>query len=339
MTVPATAPRTDPFRVGLLFAATSAFAFGMSGPFAKALMQAGWSPMAAVTARLVGGAAILAVVATLIKPDWLRQAREHAGTVVVYGLIPVAGAQVCYYNAVAHLSVAVALLLEYTAPILVVGWLWATTRQAPRGLTLVGVALAIFGVTLVLDVFSSGYQIDPVGVAWALGAAVCAACYFMMSDRVTADGSGLHSITLATGGLVVAAAVVTALGLTGVMPLTFTVQHATVAGASLPWVVPVILLAVFPTALAYLLGIAGVARLRPSFASLMGLTEVLAAVVAAWLLIGERISPIQAVGGSIVLFGLALARIGHRSAAAPAEGDKHATDDEASSAPPVPSAP
>ena len=257
MTVPATAPRTDPFRVGLLFAATSALAFGMSGPFAKALMQAGWSPTAAVTARLVGGAAVLAVVATLIKPDWLRQAREHAGTVLVYGLIPVAGAQVCYYNAVAHLSVAVALLLEYTAPILVVGWLWATTRQAPRGLTLVGVALAIFGVTLVLDVFSSGHQIDPAGVAWALGAAVCAACYFMMSDRVTADGSGLHSITLAAGGLVVAAAVVTALGLTGVMPLTFTAQHATVAGASLPWVVPVILLAVFPTALAYLLGIAG----------------------------------------------------------------------------------
>lgn len=339
MTARATAPRTDPFRVGLVFAATSAIAFGMSGPFAKALMQAGWSPTAAVTARLVGGATILALVATLIKPDWLRQAREHAGTVVVYGVIPVAGAQVCYYNAVAHLSVAVALLLEYTAPILVVGWLWVTTRQAPRAVTLVGVAMAIFGVTLVLDVLSSGNRIDPVGVAWALGAAVCAACYFMMSDRVTADGSGLHAITLAAGGLVVAAAVVSALGIAGVMPLTFTAQPATVAGASLPWVVPVILLAVFPTALAYLLGIAGVARLRPSFASLVGLTEVLAAVVAAWLLIGERISPIQAVGGVIVLFGLALARVGHRSAATPAGGSKRATDDGVSSAPPVPSAP
>lgn len=103
MTASAAAPRADQFRLGVLFAATSAIAFGMSGPFAKALMEAGWSPTAAVTARLVGGAAVLAVAATLIKPDWLRQAREHAGTVVVYGLIPVAGAQVCYYNAVAHL--------------------------------------------------------------------------------------------------------------------------------------------------------------------------------------------------------------------------------------------
>lgn len=331
-------PRADQFRLGLLFAATSALAFGMSGPFAKALMEAGWSPTAAVTARLVGGAALIAVAATLVKPDWLRQAREHARTVVVYGLIPVAGAQVCYYNAVAHLSVAVALLLEYTAPILVVGWLWATTGQRPSGMTLAGVALAISGVTLVLDVFSSGNRVDPVGVAWALGAALCAAFYFMMSDQVTADGSGLHSITLATGGLVVAAVFVTLLGITGLMPLTFTANHATVAGASVPWLVPVLLLAVFPTALAYLLGISGVARLRPSFASLVGLTEVLAAVLAAWLLIGERISMVQTAGGVIVLLGLALARIGHRDAATPEVPDADA-DDEFESAPPVPSAP
>ena len=54
---------------------------------------------------------------------------QHARTVVAYGLVPIAGAQLFYYNAVAHLSVGVALLLEYTAPILVVGWLWATTRR------------------------------------------------------------------------------------------------------------------------------------------------------------------------------------------------------------------
>ena len=68
-------------------------------------------------------------------------------------LVPIAGAQLCYYNAVAHLSVGVALLLEYTAPILVVGWLWATTRRRPTNLTLAGVALAVAGIMLVLNVF------------------------------------------------------------------------------------------------------------------------------------------------------------------------------------------
>lgn len=71
---------------------------------------------------------------------------------------------------------------------------------------------------------------------------------------------------------------------------------------------PVVLLAVVATALAYTLGIHGISRLRPSFASLVGLSEVLAAVVWAWLLVGEAISVTQAIGGAVVLAGLALAR-------------------------------
>ena len=142
------------FRLGLLFAVGSAFTFGMSGPFAKSLMEAGWSPTAAVTARLAGGALVMAIFATIVKPDWIREARRHARVVIAYGLVPIAGAQLCYYNAVSHLSVGVALLLEYTAPILVVGWIWATTRRRPRGMTLAGVGLAVAGIMLVLDIVS-----------------------------------------------------------------------------------------------------------------------------------------------------------------------------------------
>jgi hypothetical protein len=92
-----------------------------------------------------------------------------------------------------------------------------------------GAALALAGTVVVLDVFS-GARIDTVGLAWALGAAVCAACYFLLSDRVTADGSGLNSVTLAAGGLIVGAATVAALGLAGVLPLTFTTHDTVIAG-------------------------------------------------------------------------------------------------------------
>ena len=132
-------PAVDHFRVGLLFAVASAFAFGLSGPLAKSLMESGWTPTAAVTARLAGGAVVMAVFATIVRPNWFREALQHRKTVVAYGLIPIAGAQLCYFNAVSHLSVGVALLLEYTAPVLVVAWLWATTRRRPSNLTLTGV--------------------------------------------------------------------------------------------------------------------------------------------------------------------------------------------------------
>jgi len=312
MATTTTQSTVDHFRLGLLLAVGSAFAFGSSGPFAKSLMEAGWSPTAAVTARLAGGALLMAVFATIVKPDWFREALQHGKTVVAYGVIPIAGAQLCYFNAVAHLSVGVALLLEYTAPILVVGWLWATTRRRPSSLTLTGVALAIAGIMLVLNVFS-GAHINLIGVGWALAAAVCAACYFLMSSSVTTDGDGLNSITLATAGLIVGAAAVATLGVSGLMPLTFATNDAVVAGFTTSWLVPVIALTLLPTAIAYTLGIMAIARLQPRFASLVGLSEVMFAVLAAWVLLGEAVTMTQAIGGVVVLVGLTLARQGDRS--------------------------
>ena len=305
-------PAADQFRLGLIFALGSALAFGMSGPMGKALMEAGWSPTAAVTARLAGGALAMAVFATVVERDWIREALRHWMTVIAYGVIPIAGAQLCYYNAVAHLSVGVALLLEYTSPVLVVGYLWITTRHRPSNLTLAGVALAVAGIMAVLNVFS-GAHINLVGVGWGLAAAVCAACYFMMSDEVTADGSGLGSITLAAGGLVVGAIGVALLGVSGLMPMTFTANDTVIAGMTTSWLVPVIALALIPTAIAYTLGIMGIARLRPRFASLVGLAEVMFAVLAAWALLGEALTPLQAVGAVVVLGGLILARQGDRT--------------------------
>ena len=305
-----TKPVSD-FRLGIAFAVGSAITFGMSGPFAKALMEAGWSPTAAVVARLAGGALILAMVTTALRPRWFADAVRHARTILLYGAIPIAGAQLCYYNAVAHLSVGVALLLEYTAPVLVVGWIWANTRRRPSGRRLAGVALAITGIVLVLNVFGAdGARVDSTGVLWGLAAAVCAACYFVMSGRVSdsAEDGGLDALTLATGGLLVGGAAVSALGVLGLMDLTFATGQTVIAGLNTPWFVPVLVLGLFSTAIAYTLGIHGVARLRPGFASLVGLSEVLFAVLWAWLLIGEAITPVQAVGGIVVLAGLALAR-------------------------------
>lgn len=309
------------FQLGLLFAVGSALAFGMSGPFAKALMEAGWSPTGAVLARLACGAIVMAAVATMVRPGWVREAWRHRRMVLAYGVVPIAGAQLFYYNAVAHLSVAVALLLEYTAPILVVGYVWATTRRRPSGRTLVGVGIAVAGIMLVLNVFGrdAGSAVNTVGVLFGLAAAVCAASYFVLSERVagsadTEDDSALNPVTLAAAGLVVGSTAIGALGAVGIMPLRFTTADVVVAGITMPWFAAVGVIGVVATALAYTLGIHGVARLRPSFASLVGLSEVLFAVLWAWLLVGEAIGPVQAIGGAVVLVGLALARSGDQSA-------------------------
>lgn len=113
--------------------------------------------------------------------------------------------------------------------------------------------------------------------------------------------------------MVVATVAVAALGAAGLMPLRFSANDAVIGSVTVSWLLPVVLLGVVATAIAYLLGISGVARLRPSFASLMGLAEVLFAVLIAWLLLDERMTALQAIGGIVVLLGLALARRGESS--------------------------
>ncbi|HZJ10474.1 MAG TPA: DMT family transporter, partial [Trueperaceae bacterium] len=123
---------------GLLLALLSACAFGTSGALAKGLLQAGWSPAAGVTWRVVVGAMALSVPAMLALRGRWGVLRKGWPSILLFGLLAVAGCQLAYFFAVERLSVAVALLIEYCGVLLVVGWLWLRHGQRPRPLTVVG---------------------------------------------------------------------------------------------------------------------------------------------------------------------------------------------------------
>lgn len=130
---------------GLGLAVLSAATFGTSGTFASSLMAAGWSPGAAVSARIAVAALILTIPALVqLRGRWALL-RRSLPAVIAYGLVAVAGCQLFFFNAVEHLSVGVALLLEYSGTLLVVLWVWLRHGQRPRRLTVAGAALAIAG--------------------------------------------------------------------------------------------------------------------------------------------------------------------------------------------------
>ena len=154
-------------RAGLTLAVLSAATFGTSGAFASSLIEAGWSPAAAVITRVAVAAAVLTVPALIqLRGRW-SLLRRGAGRAAAYGLVAVAGCQLFYFNAIERMPVGVALLLEYLAAVLVVGWLWLRHGQRPRRLTVAGAAAAIAGLAMVLDLAGSA-RIDPVGVMWGL---------------------------------------------------------------------------------------------------------------------------------------------------------------------------
>src|SRR5690349_20465802 len=95
---------------GLAFALVSATTFGLSGPLARPLLEAGWTPGAIVLVRVaVAALAVLPFGLVALRGRW-DLPRRNAVLVVVYGVLAVAGAQFCYFSAVAHMQVGPALL-------------------------------------------------------------------------------------------------------------------------------------------------------------------------------------------------------------------------------------
>lgn len=291
---------------GLLLACASATSFGMSGVLARGLLDTGWSAGAAVTVRTVIAATVLLVPGLLAVRGRWHLLRDNAGLVTVYGISAVAGAQLCYFYAVTYMQVSVALLLEYTAPVAVVLWLWLRHGHRPSGLTVLGAAIAAGGLVLVLDVIS-GAELSTVGVLWALGAMVGAASYFVLSAD---ESNGLPGITLAAGGLFVASVVLGLAGAMGVLPFRAATDPAVYDGHTVPWWLPVLALGLVTAALAYVTGIAAGRRLGSRLASFVALGEVLAAVVFAWLLLGELPRTVQLAGGLLVLAGVVVVKLG-----------------------------
>ena len=167
---------------GMLAALASAAAFGASGPFVKPLLDAGWSPAAAVAVRAAAAGVVLLPLG-LAAVGWrLGVITEAWRRIVVFGLIAVGGTQLCYFAAVEHLPVGIALLIEYLGPVLLVGFTWITSGVRPSRLTLVGATVATGGLFLVLDLTGAA-GLDPIGIAWAGAAAVCLACYFALSAQ------------------------------------------------------------------------------------------------------------------------------------------------------------
>jgi drug/metabolite transporter (DMT)-like permease len=290
---------------GLGLAVLSAATFGTSGAFAKSLIDAGWSAESAVATRVGIAALLLAVPAVVALRGRWAVFRRSLGSIGVFGLLAVAGTQVAYFNALQYLPVGVALLLEYSGVILVVLWMWLVHGQRPRRLTVAGALAALVGLVFVLNL-AGGAAVNPVGLLWGLAAAVGLAAYFVLSARVNPE---LPSTALASGGMAFGAVLLGTFGALGVLPMHATFGSVTFAGHRTSWLVPIVGLSFVAAALAYVAGIGAARILGASLSSFVGLTEVLFAVLVAWVALDQLPTAVQAVGGALMVAGIALVRL------------------------------
>jgi drug/metabolite transporter (DMT)-like permease len=303
------AVRTSRAVSGLAFAVLSAASFGLSGALARGLLDTGWTPGAVSLLRIaIAAAAVLPFGVIAMRGRW-HLVRRHVRTVAVYGVVAVALPQFSYFSAVAHMPVAPALLIEFTAPAAVVVFLWLRHGERPGRVTVAGAVVAALGLLLVLDVLS-GAELSLVGVGWAMMAMLGCATYFLMSGD---DTNTLPPIALAAGGMLVAAVSLAVLGVVGLLDMRAESVDIELAGTSVPWWVPIVLLGVVTAAVSYVAGIAAVRRLGSRLASFVALLEVVSGVLWAWFLLDELPHAVQLLGGLLILAGVVGVKLGERT--------------------------
>jgi drug/metabolite transporter (DMT)-like permease len=231
---------------------------------------------------------------------------------VVYGLLGIFGVPMLYFVAISRLPVGIGLLFEFTAPVFIALWVRFGERRTVRRRLWVGLALCAAGLVSVAQLWtvsSGGLQLDGLGILAGLSSAALLAAWYVIGSRYVAgpdaatSGTVRDPLTLTCWGFGVAA-------LAGsVVRPWWHFDGSLLAGESGGW--PMWLLAayfiVLGTVVPYLLLTHAMRHLPPTSVGIIGMTEVALASGFAWLLLGERLSAAQIVGGLVLVAGVALA--------------------------------
>ncbi|MFD6435371.1 DMT family transporter [Streptomyces venezuelae] len=296
--------------VGLGLALLSAVAFGGSGVAAKPLIEAGLDPLHVVWLRVAGAALVMLPVA------WRHRGllRSRPALLAGFGLLAVAGVQACYFAALSRIPVGVALLIEYLAPALVLGWVRFVQRRPVTRAAALGVVLAVGGLACVVEVWA-GLSFDAVGLLLALGAACCQVGYFVLSDQGSDAGADAPDpLGVIAYGLLVGTLVLTAVARPWGMDWSVLTGDADLDGSAVPAWTLLAWIVLIATVVAYVTGVLSVRRLSPQVAGVVACLEAVIATALAWVVLGEHLSAPQVVGGAVVLVGAFIAQ-----SSAPAE--------------------
>ncbi len=283
---------------GLALAVLSALTFGMSGVLAKPVMDSGVSPVQVTSARIGITAVLLLVFVAVLRPRALRFARGDWGLLLAYGLFGVIGTPLLFFVSASRVPVGIAMLLEFTAPLLVALWIRFVRRVRLAPAVWWGIAVALLGLALVGEVWRS-VQLDTIGVLAGLGSAVGTAAYYLLGERAAGkhDPYGVLAV-----GMLIGAVVLTAFSPPWELPLG---QETSLGSV---WVL-VVTLALLATAVPYVAGIVSLRYIPSSAASVIGLVEPVVAAGLAWWLLGEALTVVQMFGAVVLLSGAAVVQL------------------------------
>lgn len=259
--------------------------FGSIGPLVRRIGLP--SATIALYRGVIAFATLTVLMAVTGRFRALRALRPHIGRVLLSG-VAMGFNWILLFEAYRHTTVALATLCYYFMPTFVVlaGALIFRERLTARQVILfLGATLGL----LLIVGFGAGGESDLLGVAYGVGAAALYATVVML-NRSLPDVDGITRTWLQFFAAVVA-----------LLPYTLSTGGLSLQGTDTTGVVYLVVVGVFNTGLVYALYFTVLPRLRAQQAAILSYLDPLVAILLSALLLGERLQPLQMLGGAMLL--------------------------------------
>jgi drug/metabolite transporter (DMT)-like permease len=274
----------------------SATAFGTLSILAKLAYRAGLGTEQVLAFRFVLAAIGMWGLALLLRQNPLRFERRRLLTLVALGAVFYTGQSLTYFTALQTLPASLCVLIAYIYPSLVVlaGWLFLRRSVSPWHW--VALVASFLGVALLVG----GAQFQ---LAWALVFAIASPAiytgYILLGERVMSSVPAVGASAVIMSGGAIAFCVIAA----------FAGQLALPTSES-GWAVG-IAIALVPTMVAISLFLAGLPRIGAARSSLLSTLEPVVTVLLAAVLLGDRFSAVQVVGGVLIIVAVVVVQSAH----------------------------
>lgn len=278
--------------IGIAESIISGIGFGFVGIVAKASFQAGFTPGENLAMRFLVASALLWITVLIMYGRNALLPRKGAVICLLLGIFGYAIFSNSYFTSLKGLSVSVAVLILYTYPILVGLGTWLLYKQRPSNrkialmpVMVVGLALLVWG-----DMNIASSQ----ALFFAVASAVLYALYIILSSKFISHINPLLSVCYIQTGAGITLALIYLRDAERTYQLLTNSWHL------------VLILAIFCTVIPMLLFLRSLQKLPAATVSMLSTTEPITGIIAASVLLGERMSMWQLMGAAIMLVMLIL---------------------------------
>lgn len=290
------APRPSAL-AGYALVAAAATSWGAQSIVAKVLLTSGLPPSWLISTRTALASVIVAGTLAAVKPGLLRVSARDLCELGLLGIV-MALSQYTYYFALTRIPVATTLLVIYTSPLLVLAASVLIHGEPLERRDLIAAAATLVGAAFVVRAYEPEVlRLNALGLTASVFCAAAFAFYSLWGKRAAPAASPWTRVTYS-------------LGTAAVFWLPLAPPWTLLQSAHPPAIwLGLAVVVVFGTLLPFGLFLSGLARISAAHASLTATLEPIVAAVVAYFVLGERLEPLQLVGGGLVLGGIALLHI------------------------------